>query len=115
MTRDGDCLAPSLTRHRYHREGAHALPAVEPVDAHLVLACGLQAGYGGLTLFCGHRYHLGMPILVLVLDHKGVKLALRDCPREAHGAGAHICHCQVSQAWLQGGLGGWRSLFCLWG
>ena len=28
VTRDGDGLTPSLTRHSYHREGAHTLPTM---------------------------------------------------------------------------------------
>lgn len=65
-------------------------------------------------LVCSYRHHLELPILVLVLDHKGVKLALRNCPREAHGVGSHICHCHVPQAWLQGVLSGCKNLFWLW-
>lgn len=104
----GACLA-LLTCHGSHGERAQALPAVEPIDKHPVSASGLQAGDGGLTLVCGYRHHLELPIAVLVLDHEGVKLALGDGPREAHRAGGHAGHSQLPQARPRGPLGGCRS------
>lgn len=63
-------------------EGPVALLAQEAIEEESVLAASVQRGDGDRTLVAFHRHH-PWPIPVLELDHKGVEVALRDCPGEA--------------------------------
>lgn len=78
--RAGYRLAPSLTCHCQHREGAHTSSAMEPVEVHLVFSCRIQVKDGDLALVSSYRHLLGLPVPVLVLDHEGVELSIRDHP-----------------------------------
>lgn len=90
-----------------HGNWAASFPILNPKEQELVFPTGFQARDDDLALVCGHRHHLGLPIPVLVLDHKGVEFTLRDRPREAHRILGQVCHCQLPEAWLLGGLCGW--------
>lgn len=94
-----------FTRGSLRRDGSQLLPACQPIEQELALPIGLQATDGDLTLVCGHRYHLGLPSPILVLDHKGVECALGGpSARGPQSAGSRLS-LSVPQE---------RRKFCVW-
>jgi hypothetical protein len=85
---------------------------MDPIQVHLVLVLRLQVPHSDLPLLTPDTDHLGPPILVLVLDSEGVKVALGDSPGEAQGVWGGSCHYQLAQEWLVGGLRGLCAGFC---
>lgn len=69
-----------------------------PKQTESVLVVGVQVGNSDGALGPFYRHHLGPSIPVPVLNHEGVKLALRDSPGEVHRIWCGICHPQLSQA-----------------
>lgn len=73
-------MGVSLTCLCLHRDWAMSSPILDPKEHELVFPTGLQTRDGDLKLVCSHRYHLGLPIPILVLDDERVKFPLRDRP-----------------------------------
>ena len=64
------------------REGAVPLLVGNPKQSESVLVVRVQRGDSDRALGPFHGHHLWPAGLVPVLDHEGVKLALRDSPGE---------------------------------
>lgn len=67
---------------------------MEAIEEELVGGAGLQAGHEDLVLVAPHEQGLGLPICVLILDHKGVEGAPDHAPGEAQGVRGHVPHRQ---------------------
>ena len=88
---------------------------MKPIEVHLILPIGLQAGDGDLILITPDGHCLGPPLGILVLDHEGVERALGHCPGEAQGVCGGASHCQLPQQGLLWGFCMAGLLFLLWG
>ena len=81
--KEGQRIPPAaLTGHGDGRDGTHSLVPGQPVEQQLVPAGRVQARDTDLPAAALHGHHLWLPVSVPVLDHKGVKVALRDRPRD---------------------------------